>query len=349
MKLKEIARLIGSKTVGDPDIEITGVSSIKDAKKGDITFFSDRKNIADVYKTEASAVILKEKIKDLKATMLIVEDPRYGFAKTLEIFYKKQFQPLGISKEASIGKNVKFGKDVSVYPQTFIRSNVSVGDRSVIFPCVYIGKNVSIGEDSIIHPNVTIRENVKIGKRVVIHSGSVIGSDGFGYAQSGDKQGHYKIPQVGGVLIEDDVEIGANVTVDRATIGYTVIGSGTKIDNLAQIAHNVKIGKNCLIMAQVGVGGSVEMGNGVILAGQAGIRDHVKLGNGVMVGAQSGIGHDISDHGIFSGSPAIPHKIWLRAQGIYSKLPEIVKRLQRLERKSLPVGNKTSNRVKKEK
>lgn len=331
MKLKEIADIIGGRITGNPEVDITGVSSIKEAQKGNITFFADKKNMQYVYTTEASAIIAKEEIKGLSKSMLIVDNPYLAFAKTLELFYKKPFEPLGVSKDAVIGRDVNFGDDVSIYSRVYICNNVLIGSRVTIFPYVYIGDNVSIGDDSIIYPNVTIRENVKIGKNVTIHPGAVIGSDGFGYVL--DKERHYKIPQVGGVIIEDNVEIGANVTIDRATTGNTSIGSGTKIDNLVQVAHNVKIGKNCLLVAQVAIGGSVEIGDGVVFGGQVGVRDHVKIGHGVMVGAQSGIGHDIPDGQVFSGTPAIPHKSWLRAQTIYSKLPEYIKRLLELERK----------------
>ena len=331
MKLSEIADLIGGRIAGDPEVDINGVSGIKDAQTGHITFVSDKRNLQYIFNSKASAVITKEEIKGSPASQLIVDNPYLAFAKTLEIFYKKPFKPIGISKESVIGSNMNFGADVSIFPMVCICDNVSIGNRAAIFPHVYIGDNVSIGDDSIIHPNVTIREDVKIGKKVIIHSGTVVGSDGFGYVQ--DKKRHYKIPQVGGVIIEDDVEIGANVTIDRATTGNTLIGSGTKIDNLVQIAHSVKIGKNCLIVAHVAIAGSTELGDGVVLAGQVGVRDHVKIGNGVMVGAQSGIGHDIPDGQAYSGSPAIPHKSWLRAQSIYTKLPEYIKRLQELERK----------------
>jgi UDP-3-O-[3-hydroxymyristoyl] glucosamine N-acyltransferase len=332
MKLKEIADLIGGRIIGNPEIEITGVSGIREARHGDITFLADKKNIKDIYNTNASAVIVRDEIEGLSTSMLIVNNPHLAFAKALEVFYTKPFKSLGISNKAIIGDNVDFGDNVTVYPLVYISSNITIGARVTIFPGVYIGDRVSIGEDSIIYPNVTIRENVTIGKRVIIHSGTVIGSDGFGYVL--EKGKHYKIPQVGGVIIEDDVEIGANVTIDRATTGNTIVGSGTKIDNLVQIAHNVKIGKNCIIVAQVGIGGSVEIGDGVILAGQVGVRDHVKIGSGVKIGAQSGIVHDIPDNEAFSGTPAIPHKTWLRAQSIYAKLPEYIKRLQELEKKA---------------
>jgi UDP-3-O-[3-hydroxymyristoyl] glucosamine N-acyltransferase len=260
-----------------------------------------------------------------------VRNPQLAFARTLDIFYRQTFKPIGISKGTVMGENVSVGDDVSVYPMVFLGNNVSIGNRAVLFPHVYVGNNVTIGDDSIVYPQVTIREQVTIGRMVIIHSGTVIGSDGFGYVQENGK--HHKIPQVGGIIIDDDVEIGANVTIDRATIGKTIIGSGTKIDNLVQIAHNVRIGKNCIIVAQVAIGGSAEISDGVILAGQSAVRDHVKIGKGVMIGGQSGVGHDIPDGQMFSGTPAIPHRTWMKAQSIYSKLPEYIRRLRDLERK----------------
>ncbi len=331
MKLKELARLLDGSISGDPELEISGVAGIQNARKGDITYLANRKNLHYLYESDASAVIAREAIKDISASVLIVANPQLAFAKTLEIFFKKPFHSSGISRESVVGENVAFGNGVSISPFVHIGRNVSLGDRTTIFPHVYIGDNVTIGQDVVIHPNVTIRENVAIGRNVIIHPGTVIGADGFGYVNEGGSQ--YKIPQVGGVVIEDDVEIGANVTIDRATIGTTVIGNGTKIDNLVQIAHNVRIGKNCVIIAQTGVGGSAEVSDGVILAGQVGVRDHIRIGKGVMVGAQSGIAQNVSDGQVVSGSPAIPHKTWLRAQSMFSKLPEYIRRLQLLERK----------------
>jgi UDP-3-O-[3-hydroxymyristoyl] glucosamine N-acyltransferase len=201
----------------------------------------------------------------------------------------------------------------------------------VLFPGSYIGSGVSIGDNSIIHPNVTIRENVSIGKGVIVHSGTVIGSDGFGYIL--EKGEHYKIPQVGGVIIEDNVEIGSNVSIDRATTGNTIIRQGTKIDNLVQIAHNVSVGKKCIIVSQVGISGSVEIGDGVVLAGQVGVKDHVRIGPGAVAAGQSGITRDIPGGQTYSGMPAIPHRTWLKAQSMFARLPELMKRLQDVENK----------------
>jgi UDP-3-O-[3-hydroxymyristoyl] glucosamine N-acyltransferase len=338
MLLKELADRIGGLISGDSGIEITGVSGLKDARAGDITFLSAKINVNDAVRTAASALIVNPAMKELVSrekdtpiTMLVVDHPQLAFAKALEIFNPNPYVSAGISDRAVIGKNISTGDDVSIYPLAYICDNVSLGARVTISSGVYIGEGVTIGDDSIIDPNVTIREKTRIGKKVIIHSGTVIGSDGFGYVL--EKGTHHKIPQTGGVIIEDDVEIGANVTVDRATIGDTVIGKGTKIDNLVQIGHNVKIGTNCIIVSQVGISGSVEIGDGVVLAGQVGIRDHVKIGNGAIVGSQSGIGSNVPDGQVFSGSPAIPHKTWLRAQSIYAKLPEYIRRLQGIERK----------------
>lgn len=338
MKLKDLATLIGGEISGNPDKEITGVSGFDEAKEGDITFLSSRKNIEKFFSTQASAVILKEEIKrsiinerSVNISMLVVKNPQFSYAKALEVFYVKPYTPVGISDRAIIGNNVTLGDDLSIYPLAHICNNVTLGSRVTVSPGAYIGDGVSIDNDTYIYPNVVIGENTVIGAKVIINPGAVIGSEGFGFAL--EKGAHYKIPQTGGVVIEDNVEIGANVTIDKATLGNTIIGNGTKIDNLVQIGHNVKIGKNCIIVSQVGISGSVEVGDGVVLAGQVGVRDHVTIGNNAMIGAQSGVGNDIPEGQIYSGSPAIPHKTWLRAQSIFAKLPVYVKQLQKIERK----------------
>lgn len=345
MKLREIASIIGGHIIGNPEIDITGISNIKDAQRGDITFIADKKSQQYAYATNASAIIAKDKIEGISASIVITDNPRLAFAKALEIFYRKPSIPSGVSKEALIGKGVNLGNDVTIFPFVYIADNVTIGDHVIIFPFVYIGNNVFIGEDTLIYPNVTIRENVKVGKKVIIHSGAVIGSDGFGYVQ--DKGKNYKIPQVGGVIIEDDVEIGANVTIDRATLGNTIIGKGTKIDNLIQIAHNVKIGKDCLMAAQVGIAGSTELGDRVMLAGQVGIADHKHISDDVIVGAKSGVSNNLKP-GVYSGILAIPHKDWLRAQGVYTKLPELLKRVRAIETEVSLLKDKFFNSTKEE-
>jgi UDP-3-O-[3-hydroxymyristoyl] glucosamine N-acyltransferase len=328
MKLRELAALIGGRIAGNPEVEITGVAGIENAKEGDITFLHD---INDIPAVAASALIVKEEIKGLTASLLVAGNPQFAFARALEVFYIKPYSPSGISNRAVIGSNVKMGDNVSVHPNAYISNDVELGSRVTVSPGVFLGEGVTVGDDSFIYPNVTIREKVKIGRKVIVHSGSVIGSDGFGYVP--EKGNHYKIPQVGGVIVEDEVEIGANVCIDRATIGNTIIGCGTKIDNLVQVAHNVKIGRNCIIVAQVGISGSVEIGDGAIIAGQAGVKDHVKIGAGAIVAAQAGVTGNIPAGKIYSGTPAIPHGTSLRAQSLYSKLPEYVKRIREIEKK----------------
>lgn len=331
MKVRDIADTVNGRVIGNPDIEISGISGINEASHGEITVLLGKKNIQQAYQTSASAIITQEELKDFSACQVVVENPHLALARTLSAFYPKATEPAGIHEQAVTGRNVRVGQNTAIYPFVYIRDNVAIGQNTVIYPHVFIGNNVTIGDGSVIHPNVTIRENISIGDNVIIHSGTVIGSDGFGYARDG--RSHMKIPQVGGVIIEDDVEIGANVTVDRATIGSTVICRGTKIDNLVQIAHNVKIGRDCIVVAQAGIGGSAELSEGVILAGQAGIRDHVKIGKNSLVGAQSGIAHDIPEGQVFSGSPGIPHALWMRAQSIFAKLPDYIRRIKALERK----------------
>jgi UDP-3-O-[3-hydroxymyristoyl] glucosamine N-acyltransferase len=330
MKLKDFADSVKGIVQGNPELEISGVAGIMDAKEGDITFVSSAKYLKQARKSKASCIIVKEPIPDITTTQLCISNPYFAFAKALEYFYGGPSFQTGISKMASISDRARLGNDCAVYPFAYLSDDVSIGDGTVILTGVFIGEKTRIGEQCVIHPNVVIREGVTIGDRVIIHAGTVIGSDGFGYVF--EKGIHYKIPQVGGVIIEDDVEIGSNVSIDRATIGHTVIGKGTKIDNLAQIAHNVRIGQHSLIVAQVGVAGSADIGDYVTIAGQVGVSDHASIESGTMIGAQSGIIGNIP-RGAYLGSPAIPHKNFLRSQSLFAKLPEMNRRLRELEDK----------------
>ncbi|MDQ7787841.1 MAG: UDP-3-O-(3-hydroxymyristoyl)glucosamine N-acyltransferase [Thermodesulfovibrionales bacterium] len=330
MKLRELASLIHGEIIGDESIEITGASGIREAKKGEITFLSARKYLKDLAGSGASCVIVREPLTDIPVAQVKVPNPQLAFAKLLEHFYVKRHVPAGVSADAYISGTARIAEGVSVYPFCYVSAGVSLGKRTVVYPHVFIGEDSAIGEDCILHPNVTVREKVRIGDRVIIHSGAVIGSDGFGYVF--DQGIHHKIPQVGGVIVADDVEIGANVSIDRATTGDTLIGSGTKIDNLVQIAHNVKIGRNSLIISQVGIAGSAEIGDYVTLAGQVGVADHTHIESETIFGAQAGaMGHVAK--GIYSGSPGIPHREWLKAQAVYAKLPELQKKVRALEAK----------------
>ncbi|MEW6584317.1 MAG: UDP-3-O-(3-hydroxymyristoyl)glucosamine N-acyltransferase [Nitrospirota bacterium] len=331
MKLKELAALVhGEVVLGDENIEITGASGIRAAKEGEITFLAGRKYLKDLAASGASGVIVKEPLADIPIAQVKAANPHLAFARLLEYFYVKRREPFGISADAYVSTTARLAESVSVHPFCYIADGVSVGKGAAIHPFVFVGENSVIGEECVLHPHVTVRENVQLGNRVIIHSGSVIGSDGFGYVF--DRGRHHKIPQVGGVVIEDDVEIGSNVSIDRATTGNTYIGRGTKIDNLVQIAHNVMIGENSIIVAQVGISGSCEIGDYVTIAGQAGIADHVKIESQTMIGAQSGVLSDLT-MGAYSGTYAMPHRDWLKVQAVFAKLPELYKRIKDLEEK----------------
>jgi UDP-3-O-[3-hydroxymyristoyl] glucosamine N-acyltransferase len=328
MVLRDFSKIVNGTIIGDANTEIEGVAGIKEAKKGDITFIASRKYMQELRGSKASCVIVKEPFDGIDIPQLKVANPHYAFAKAIECFYPAKVWKSGVSDMAFIAEKVGMGRDVTVGPFAHIAAGVSIGDGTAVLTGAYIGEGARIGNGCIIYPNVTVREKVSIGDRVIIHSGAVIGSDGFAYVF--ENGSHYKIPQVGGVIIEDDVEIGSNVSIDRATLGNTVIGKGTKIDNLVQIAHNVRIGENSLIVAQVGIAGSSEIGSQVTLAGQVGVADHAKIDSGTVIAAQSGVfGHVLK--GLYSGSPVIPHNSWLRAQTIFAKLPEVNKKIRELE------------------
>jgi UDP-3-O-[3-hydroxymyristoyl] glucosamine N-acyltransferase len=326
MKLRIFAERVGGTIVGDPEVEIAGVAGIADAGKGQITLLSSPKFSHLIEKSKASCVIVADPVPGIGMTQLSVENPTFVFAKAIETFYPKSVVEEGVSEFAYVSQETTIGRGAKIFPFACISSRVSIGESTTIGAGVFVGEGTTMGDECIIYPNVTIREGVSIGNRVVIHPGAVIGSDGFGYVL--EKGVHYKIPQVGRVILEDDVEIGANVCIDRATLGVTVVGRGTKIDNLVQIAHNVKIGRNSLIAGQTGISGSSEVGDYVMLGGQVGVADHASVESGTMIGAQSGLfGH--YPKGVYSGTPALAHKLWLKAQAHFARLPERMPEMQR--------------------
>ncbi len=339
--IKEIARRLGGDIDGDATLFIKGISTLKEAREGEISFLTSPKYKKELETTKASAVIVDKKIS-LKGrpnlTLLKVDNANLAFAKVLTLFHKKEHTPIGISSEANIQEDVFLGEDVSVYPGVFISKGAHIGHRVTLMPGTFIGEKVVIGDDTIIYPNVTILERCRIGKRVIIHPGVVIGSDGFRFVPEGKK--HFKVPQVGIVEVGDDVEIGANCCIDRATLGRTLIRDGVKMDNLIQVGHNVEIGANSIIVAQVGISGSTVIGENVLLAGQVGIVGHVKIGDGVMVGGKSGVAKDIPPGEIVSGTPAVPHRIWLKLTRLIPRLPEFFKRLRDLETRLKQIEDK---------
>jgi len=332
-RLNEIARWIDGVVVGDGDTLVTGLSGIREAKPGDLTFVTHSKYLPLLKTTQASAAITSFEVTSAQIPIVQVKDPSLALirlAKLMDPFPQKDV-PRQISPKAWVGKRVKIGKDVAILPFAVVEDGAEIGDRTVISAGCYIGHHVRIGNDCWIYPHVTIRERVEIGHRVTIHSGAVIGSDGFGFLTV---EGiHHKIPQLGTVVIEDDVEIGACVTIDRARFGKTVIGKGTKIDNLVQIAHNVVVGPHCILVAQSGISGSTTLGSHVVLAGQSGVVGHITIGDHVMVGAQAGVSKSIPPHTQVWGSPAKPLEKAKRVNAAMQRLPEWMKRVSELERR----------------
>jgi UDP-3-O-[3-hydroxymyristoyl] glucosamine N-acyltransferase len=330
-KLKELAEWVGGTVVGDGEIEIHGVASIEDAKRGEITFIANPRYLPKLGQTQASAVIVSPEVTSNDKSLLSVKNPYLAFAKILALFSHKPYQARGVDPRSWISPTAQLGKDLTVYPFVYIGDRCRIGDRVTLYPGVSVGEDSSIGEDSILQANVSVYPGMVIGRRVILHSGVVVGSDGFGYAKEGKR--NLKIPQVGKVEIEDDVEIGSNTSIDRGALGNTVIRRGVKIDNLVQIAHNVVIGEDSIIVAQVGISGSTKIGNNVTLGGQVGLVGHITVGDNVMVGAQSGVPHDLPANQAYTGTPALPHREFLRAVSVFPKLPEIKKTLAEIEKR----------------
>ena len=330
LRLSEIASMIGAVLDGD-DAEVNGVAAIEEALPGQVTFLSNPKYTAHARDTKATAVIAKDPVPDAGCAFLLSPNPYLAFARVVELFHPRERPEPGVSPMASVHADAALGKDVSIGPFVVVEKGAIVGDRVIIMAGSYVGKGVSVGEDSLIYPRVTLYHGVRVGKRAILHSGCVIGSDGFGFAPS--EKGFMKIPQVGIVEIGDDVEIGANTTIDRATLGMTRIDRGTKLDNLIQVGHNVAIGSDTVIASQTGISGSCKVGSRVMLGGQVGLAGHIEVGDGVMLGAKSGVGSSIStkESQVWSGIPAIPHKTWLRVAMLMSSLPELFRRVKRLE------------------
>jgi UDP-3-O-[3-hydroxymyristoyl] glucosamine N-acyltransferase len=330
--LKEIAALIGGEIVGDESIIITGVAGIQDAAEGDITFLANPKYLPYLRITRASAVIASRDTETKAKPIIRVDNPSLAFTKTVAfILPAKEEHFKGIHQNTAIAKNAKLGKNVSIGAFVVIEDGCSVGDNTVIYPNCYLGRKCSVGADSVIYSNVSIRENCSVGNRAVIHSGAVIGSDGFGFVTVDGT--HHKIPQVGTVMVEDDVEIGANVTIDRARFDKTIIGAGTKIDNLVQIAHNVRIGKNCLIVSQTGISGSAIIGDNVILAGQVGVVGHITVGENSVVMARTGINKSLPAGSMVWGTPAKPVDEAKKISACVQMLPKLFETVKEIKNK----------------
>lgn len=340
--LEELAALVGGKVEGDGSLPIRGIASLEEAGEGEITFLAEIKHSRRLEKTRASAAIVPANLPSIPKPLIRTPNPYLAYAKVQVFFQQKPLVPRGVDSRAFIGGGVKIGRDVSIYPFVHVGEGSEIGDRAVLYPGVYLGESVQVGEGSVLYPNVVVMDRCVVGKRVILHPGTVIGSDGFGFARDGAK--FVKIPQVGIVVIEDDVEIGANCAVDRAAMGKTWIKRGVKTDNLIQIGHNVTVGEDTVIVAQVGIAGSTEIGNRVALGGQVGVVGHIKIGDGAMIGAQAGVGQDVAPGQILSGSPAFPHREWLRAQAAFPKLPEMKRALADLEKRMKQIEDAISKK-----
>jgi len=332
LTLEEVAKLVDGEVVGDKNIVVTGICGIKEAQEGDLTFVANNKYMPLIKNTKASAIITSKEIKKSNKAIIRTENPSLAFAKMVSFMSPQEVvHPKGIDPKAVIGKNVKLGKDVAIQPFVVIEDNAQIGDRTIIYAGTYVGIGSKIGNDCLIYPNITIRERIVIGNRVTIHSGSVIGSDGFGFATVCGV--HHKIPQIGIVVIEDDVEIGANVTIDRARFGKTLIGKGTKIDNLVQIAHNVEIGEHSIIVAQSGISGSTKVGKNVIIAGQSGIVGHINIGDNSVIAAKSGVAKSLPANSVVFGYPARPIQKTRRINACLTRLPDLFRFIMHMEAK----------------
>jgi UDP-3-O-[3-hydroxymyristoyl] glucosamine N-acyltransferase len=330
VKLRALAEHLGCRLEGDGNIDITGVAGIDVAGPGQVTFLANPKYQAALQRTRASAVLLREDSAPAPCAMLRAHDPYLAFARAVGLFAPAWRPAAGVHGMAAVAASANLGADVSIGAFVAVGERVRVGDRTVIFPNVTIGPGCVIGDDCVIHSNVSIRERVTVGHRVILQNGVVLGGDGYGFVRRDDGT-HEKIPQVAAVVIEDDVELGANTTVDRPAVGETRIRAGTKIDNLVMIGHGVTVGRNVLMAAQVGVAGSTEIGDDVIFGGQVGVGGHLTIGRGTIAVGQSGVTNSVPDGSMLAGYPAIDNRAWRRASVIFRRLPELKKRIEELE------------------
>ena len=332
----ELAQVVQGRVHGDPGVLIRGIASIQEAQNGDITFAETTRFLEEACDSPASAILVPASNKGVlhpaaHKVLIQVENPKLAFAQLLNLFNPIHHIVKGTHETAVYGSDFRHGTNLSLGAHCVVGENVRLGSNVTIHPMVYLGDDVEIGDDCVIYPNTTLLRGTIMGHRTIVHSGTVIGADGFGYLMLEGK--HHKIPQIGHVTIGNDVEIGANVTVDRARTGTTRIGNGTKIDNLVHIGHNCQIGENVIIVAQVGLAGGVEVGDYTVIAGQAGVKEQVKIGAKSVIGANTGVYGNIPEGSFVSGYPARPHKETLRVQAAAQQLPEMLKRLKEMEKR----------------
>jgi len=330
LTLAMIAARVGGRLVGDGDASLTGVAGLAEAGPGDLAFLANPRYVPLLATTRAGAVLLRaEHVAACPRPAVVVDDPDWAFAVAAECFVPPPAPPPpGVHPLACVAQGVRIEAGVSVGPFAVVEAGASVGEGAVLHAYAYVGRDAEVGPGCVLHPGVVVRERVRLGRRVILHSGVVVGADGFGYAVV--KGAIHKIPQVGTVVVDDDVELGANTTVDRARFGATHIGAGTKIDNLVQIAHNVEVGRGCLVAAQAGISGSTRVGDGVMVGGQVGMVGHIEIGDGSRIGAQSGLAKSLPPGTVVDGTPARPIAQYHRAQAALQRLPELVKEVRAL-------------------
>lgn len=328
--LQELADLVGGEVMGKPDLEITGVTSVENAEEHQITFAMGGAYLEKAAKGRAGAVVVPLQVNDFPKPVIRVENPKAAFAALLELFTPAPQVPRGIHPSCVVAATASIGENAALMPYVVVGDNAVIGKNTILYPGVFIGENAKIGDDCILYPHVTVREGCRIGNRVIIHSSTVVGSDGYGFVTIDGR--HRKVPQVGIVVIEDDVEIGACVTLDRATTGETVIKRGTKLDNLIHLGHNVVVGEDCLLVAFTGISGSTKIGNRVTFAGQSGCAGHLTIGDNCVFAAKCGVIGDVPPNSFYAGFPGRPHKEWLRAEAAAYKVPDMLKKLKELEK-----------------
>ncbi len=337
IRLRDIAAAVKGDLIGDGDIPIEGIAGIQSAREGQITFLSHASYVKHVAGCRASALIIGQKTPrdDVRGmNIVVVENPDLAYIEVVGMFRKEPSPPAGIDPRAAVSPEAEVAASASVGPFACIERQARIGEKVTVYPFCYIGPNVTIGDGSVIYPHVTIYRDTTIGRNVIIHANTVIAADGFSYTWDGKR--HAKIPQIGSVIIEDDVEIGANTDIDRAALDATVVGRGTKIDNLVQVAHNVTIGQNSIIVSQVGIAGRAHIGNNVVLAGQTGVKDHVSVGDQVMAGGRTGITKDVPAGSLIWGTPHMPHKEYMRLQMYIKKLPALFEKIRELQKRLSP-------------
>ncbi len=329
--LAQIHEVVGGTIHGDSQTPISSLTSLAEADPTALSFVTNDKMSKAASTLCVAALLVHRHLPDLAVPQIVVTNPLLAFARVAQTFFVRPQAPRGISEPVMQGVDVRIGTAPSIWPFVTLGDRVTIGNRVTLYPGVFVGSDSTIGDDSVLYPNVVVREGCSLGARVIVHSGTVIGADGFGYVQHQGR--HHKIPQLGGVVIEDDVELGANVTVDRATFGRTWVKQGTKVDNLVQIAHNVTVGEHCILVAQVGIAGSTTIGHHVMIGGQAGLADHLTIGDQVMIAAKAGVNRSIESNQVVGGIPAMPREKALRIQGGIFQLPEMKELVRNLEQR----------------